>query len=271
MYPASHRRCYVRSVSSGWHVAVTTIVALCGCKAAREYAEKRYDERRTVEKAEERAAEDRAAKQEADRPPPPKPNGPGITAGTYRITNIRVAAFATTRKDKPWDDAPGEEPDLAVKIRLDGDTVGTCRPNDNAVNAHCTLDLEVELRESSELSLEVVDRDTLVDDPIGTATLTDPSTWGTRMELPMVPASRIRSASIVIATPPTWWDLHRSRMIGLCAGIGLAISVVGLFRRSLMPPPPAPAPLPRCSHCRALLGDSLAKCSECGAVQKVHA
>lgn len=255
--PVVHGRCL--------RAATAAIVALAGCKAAREYAEKKYDERRAEERAQERDAEARATRQEAERPPVPALHGPGVPAGRYRITAVRVAAFATDRKDRPWDTAPGELPDLEVRIAIDGAAVGGCKFEDDRAVGRCALDLEVDLPAGATITLDVRDRDNLVDDPMGRATLAEPGTWDLGVELPMVPAGRILSASITIAPIPTWWDLHRHRMLGLGAGIGLALGVVGLFRRSLLPPPP---PRPRCAHCQALLREQIGKCPECGAVQK---
>jgi hypothetical protein len=217
---------------------VALVVALGACKAARDLAdkaEKKYDERRAVEKEAERAAEDVAAKEEAERPPAPKPSGPGLASGKYRVREVRVAVMQTTRKGRAWDDAPGIEPDVVVRVRVDGKQVAKCETQESFA-AHCKLDVEIELHGGSKLELDVTDRDSIVDDLIGKATLDSPSSWGTGIELPFQPTGRVTTASLTLGAPPTWWSLHSSRVLGLGAGIVFALLVIAAFRSSLMPP-----------------------------------
>lgn len=213
---------------------VVVVVALASCKAVRERAVKKYDERRAVEKAEERAAMDRAAKEEAERPVPPPPSGPGLAPGRYRIVGAAVTVFATNAKGRPWDDPPGIDPDLRVKVRVDGGKAHECEPPEETVNVRCELDVEIELAAGSKIELEVIDRDTVVDDPIGTAVIADPSRWGIGMAMPMVPQQRVWSAEITLARVPTWWELNQSRVLGLGIGAALALGVLALFRGALL-------------------------------------
>jgi len=245
---------------------VVALLAFAGCKKAREWAEQKVEERQDAREAEgeaERVADERAAALA------PKPTGPGIAPGEYRLVEVRVEAAAMNRKNRPWDDAPGESPDLVVTITVDGVQRETCKPTANTHVGKCVLDLPLVLDRTSSIAIEVVDRDTILDDAIGKATLTDPATWGVNTPLPMTPSTRLlKSAAIVLTRTPTWWELHRGRLVGLGAGVLLALGVVGTFRRSLMPPPPVPVPPPACAHCGALLGASRETCSHCGAVQK---
>ncbi|MBA3398096.1 MAG: hypothetical protein H0T89_36055 [Deltaproteobacteria bacterium] len=195
------------------------------------------------------------------------PQATGLPPGDYRVVEVQIAAMPTTRRGRPWDEAPGEAPDLVVKIQINGAKAVTCYPAENAVIGKCRLDLPFVLDETSHIELDIVDRDTVLDDPIGTARLGDPARWSTGVAMPLVVSGRLENATITLARAPTWWDLHRTRLLGLGGGIVLALGVLGGFRRSLMPPPPTPRAPARCSHCQVLLGDDLRKCSHCGAAQ----
>ena len=242
---------------SGW---LSCVIALIGCKAARDYAEHKYDERRAPELARERVAE----QEEIDRPPTPRPAGSGLVAGTYRLREVRVAVFPLNKRGNAWDDPPDSSPDPRIEIKVDGKTHASCTRKDT-IDVQCTFDdVEIELGVKSLIVVEVVDKDTIVDDPIGVAVLDDPSTWGPGIEMPMVPNGRIRSAIVVLGLPPTWWSENGKLAIG--SGVG-AIALFGIVfyartsRRSK-----APTRTRCCSACGARLAN-YAKCSDCGAVQ----
>lgn len=195
------------------------------------------------------------------------PSATGLRPGDYRVVELQIAVLPTTRRNRPWDEAPGEAPDLVARIRINGAKAVTCSLPQDTVSGKCRLDHAFVLDETSQIELDIVDRDTVIDDPIGTARLADPARWSTGVALPLVVSGRLESVTITLARAPTWWDLHRTRLLGLGGGIVLALGVLGGFRRSLMPPPPAPRAPARCSHCQVLLGDDLRKCSHCGAAQ----
>lgn len=255
---------------SGWLSGVVVAVVIGssgGCKAARDYAEKKYEERRAPEIAAERSAEERAAQEEAERPPTPRPGGSGLDAGKYFLRAVKVDVFATNRRGNAWDDPPDTTPDLGIEVKVDGKRVASCkRPEVTA--AECTFeDVEIELGATSSIVVEVVDKDTLVDDPIGTAMLEDPSAWGGDIEMSMVPRSRIRSAAVVLGLPPSWWDKYGRYAIGLGVGaiaIFGAMYFLGTRRKSSKT---AAKSARTCSACGARLAN-YAKCSDCGAEQQ---
>lgn len=229
------------------------VASLGACKKVSEWADKRAK---------------REAEQADAAPVVVRPTGPGLSPGEYRIVEVRVEATPTTRWGRTWDEPPGELPDLVIRIRIAGQEDGTCTVAENHAIGRCKLDLAFTLDATTRIELEVVDVDTLFDDPVGGAVLSDPSSWGVAMALPLQPSGRLRTATLVLARPLTWWELHRGQLVGLGAGIALALAVLGTFRRSLLPPPPVPPPIPMCTHCGAVLGADPSACTHCGAVQK---
>jgi len=236
-------------------VLVVCVTAVPACKQAREWADRKDGEAREVPTSE-------AA------PSHVRPNGPGLPSGEYRIVEVRVEAKSTTGRNRPWDEPPGEMPDLEIRIRVGDQLSERCALPENHTTGRCRLDLAFQLEAETQIELDIVDVDSILDDRVGTATLTQPSSWGTGMDLPLQPSGRLRAATIVLGLPPTWWELHRGRLIGFGAGVALALTVLGRFRRSLMPAPAPPLPIPKCTHCGAVLGAELAMCKHCGAVQK---
>jgi len=243
-------------------LALVAIVLAGGCKKAREWAEKHNAERK--------AERERVELVHAAEPAPirARPNGPGLRPGKYRMIELHVEALPTNERGKPWDppSEPDPDPDLEITIAV-GEKRHSCRLPENRIEGRCKLAFEIAIDDATRIDVNVVDRDALVDDPIGTATLEDPSRWGTKMELPLIPNGRVRAATIVLVRGPTWWDLYGARMIGLCAGGVLALLTIGSFRRTFLPPPPPPPRVPACTHCGAILGASVTKCTNCGAVQ----
>lgn len=226
----------------------------------------------------------RRARQANEPPKGPKVPGTGFVAGTeYLITHVRVEVD----KAKAYDnDSP---PDPKVDVRVDGTSVGSCRKSDTTV-------LECKLRWASfvvqaetELSLVVVDKDLLVDDPIGVATLAHLTKHGALdTPLPMHARGGVVRATVVIGKPPAV-SRSRARIYGAIAGLGLALLLLLLFSRYLFDesrylvgraaarpaastsPSPASASNPagvavkvRCQHCSALNDETDPKCHECG-------
>src|SRR5262249_37568305 len=152
------------------------------------------------------------------------------------------------RGAETWDDPPGVEPDPVVVLRVDGAEVARCRAID-ALKLHCRPGVEIAIDRETAIDLEAWDEDRLVDDRIGTATLRDPSVWSVAAEIPMTPHGRLLAASVELVAPPSWWAPHRSRVIGLAAGVLAALLMLGLFRRSMLASDPVPPPPPRCAHC----------------------
>jgi hypothetical protein len=249
-------------VPNGWLRVGVALCLLSGCKAARQYAEKQYDERR----AEEVKAENVAAREEAERPPTPRPSGPGLAPGKYKLKALSVAAFTTTARNKAWDDAPGAEPDMHVLVNVDGKQITRCKPTDDRFAGLCTFDdVEFEITATSTIMFDVLDRDSLLDDPIGKATLDDPSAWGVGMEMQLVPTRRLKSASITLARVPTWWDLHGTNVL-VFAGL-LVVGIAGGIALSNRREKRKVSSAGRiCGACGARLAN-YAKCSDCGADQ----
>lgn len=254
----------------GWFSVA--LVLLIGCKAAREYAEKRYDERRAAE-----AQEDAAAREEAARPPTPMPNGPGLAPGTYRVSAARVEVFRTTSANKAWDLAPDGDPaaapDLGVRVRVDGKTVGDCKLGEDRYEDRCTFDAddaELELTDDTTLELAVIERDSLLDDPVGTAKLPGrPAAWGTGMELQLEPQQRVKFAWVTLERVPTWWEKHGTTVL-LFGGLFVVVTggliwLSSQYEKRKQKRAAANAGQ-RCVTCGARLAN-YAKCSDCGAEQ----
>lgn len=226
-----------------------------GCKQASEWAEKRRANRE-VER--QRAKEVHGAE---PAPVRARPNGPGLPAGTYRLAEVRAEALPTDRKGKPWDD--GSEPDLQVRVRADGKDLARCRASEDGFVGRCKLDVSVDVDARTQIEVVVFDADDGLDDYIGSAKLTDPSTWGLGIDLPLLPSHRLRAATIVLARRPAWWETYRYQLIGLASGITLALGLVAAFRSSLLKLPPAP----RCRHCGIEIPAHLVNCAACGGIQ----
>jgi hypothetical protein len=236
-------------VRRGLLIFVGVVAAVSGCKRVRERAAKAIEAQRAVEDVEV---------------PPPVLRGAGLRAGTYRITDLRIEIAPAKRGDQPWDDPPGREPDPQVTLRADGAEVARCEVID-ALRLHCRPGVAVAIDADTAIDLDAWDDDALVDDRIGTATLRDPSRWDAGREIPMTVHGRLLAASIVLEAPPSWWDLHRSRMIGLAGGIAAALLMLGAFRRQLLARDPEPPPPPRCAHCGGLQTPGAVVCGHCGA------
>lgn len=247
---------------SARHILVVVALA-SACKKTGEWVEKRASERK-VER--ERVAAVHAAEPAQIRE---KPNGPGLTPGKYRLVELRLEALPTTERGMPWDppSEPDPGPDLEIQINI-GKLARTCRLPENTFAGRCELDLEFTLDAASRIDVEVIDDDAFVDDPVGRATLEEPARWGVGMTLPMMPAGRLRGATVVLVRAPTWWALYGARVLGACVGSALALFVVFSFRRTFLPPPAPPKRAPTCTHCGVLLGSSLTKCTHCGAAQQ---
>jgi hypothetical protein len=259
-------------VPNGWLRVVAALGVLgVGCQAAREYAENTYDDRRAQERKQAEDEEAAIARADAERPPTPRPTGPGLTPGTYRLKTLVAEAFPTTVRGKGWDDAPGAEPDLEMTVSVDGKRVVRCKAANDQLEGRCTFeddddDAEIEIGTASRIELAVIDRDSIVDDPIGTATLDGSEAWGTGIEMQLVPKGRLKSASIMIARVPTWWDLHGTTVLvfaGLVV-VGTTGAIVLSNRRTQRKRAQAGK---RCGACGARLAN-YAKCSDCGADQR---
>lgn len=237
----------------------TGALLLSGCKQAREWAERRAEERREEKKE--------ADAVHATEPAPivAYPDGPGLSPGAYKLVEVQVEALPTTAKGKAWDDAPGDAPDLEIVVHVDGERIVRCKAGADTLVGRCKLHDEVRIDAASRIQLTVFDADTAFDDVIGHATLSDPTRWGTGMAMPLVPAERVRSATLILARGATWWDVHRFQLIGVAGGIAFALGVLGMWRSSLLPPPPT---VPHCAYCDALLAAADQKCPSCGAVPK---
>lgn len=212
--------------------------ASTGCARARQWADEHAAERDA-----ERA---RAAAVHASEPSPIHaiPNGHGLPAGRYRIVDVRVEALPTDERGRPWD--PDSDPDPAPDLRVTvtaGSVHGTCRIPDNRFEGRCTLGLEIEINAATRIDVDVVDRDPIIDDPIGGAKLEDPQRWDTEMVLPMMPSGRLRAAALVLARVPGWWAIYYLRVVGLASGVAVVLVLLALFRRTFFatgPDEPAP-------------------------------
>lgn len=257
------RRHVIRMAAPLSLVVLTVLTGLTGvgCKQAGDWAERRQASRE--------AERQRIDSVQASEPAPvrARPTGPGLAPGTYRITEVRAEALPTNRKGRPWDDASGPEPELALVVRADGNELARCRAIENSLIGRCTLAVDVVIDAHTQLEVVVSDVDEVLDDRIGSARLTDPSTWGLGIELPLLPGDRLRAATIVLARPPSWWEIYRYQLIGLASGITAALALVAAFRGSLLAPRPAPSPAPRCQHCGIALPAHLVNCSGCGGIQ----
>jgi hypothetical protein len=181
--------------------------------------------------------------------PPPAPHGPGIAPGRYQVRELHVDV-------KPRH-LIREEPDLVLGLYVDGAHVADCRAAHTAHGA-CAFDDAIELGAASALGVQLVDRD-------GSATLTDPSTWGVEMAMPMIPHGDVTGATIVIAPWRSWWARHAWWLVGGALG---ALAIAGglfAFRKRLFPPPPVVPPPPTCAHCGKRLAATDARCAHCGA------
>lgn len=250
--------CYRRGVTGWLRVAICLLI---GCKAAKDYAVETYDERRGVARQEVTAA----AREEAARPPTPRPAGSGLRPGKYRLGSLRVAAFEKTARGEAWDDAPGVAPDFKVRVYVDDRSIASCKAADDRIESGCSFDeVDIEITASSTIELTVFDRDNLLDDFVGRAKLDGPRDWGTGLEMPLVPAGRLRFASVTLTALPTWWQEHWGVLL---FGVGCATVGVGgwtlLSRRTERK---RASGEPHCRSCGARLAN-YAKCSDCGAEQ----
>lgn len=245
-------------------LAVVAIAFGGGCKKAREWAERRSAERE-VERQRVEAVH-------ATEPAPVRvqPDGPGLTPGTYHVVEVRVEALPTDARAKSWDPrGPDQDPDLEITVSA-GEQRASCRVPDNRLEGRCQLDLEISVDASTRIDVNVVDRDDLLDDRVGAATLESPSRWGTAMALPMIPSGRLRAATLVLKRGPRWWDIYGARVLGLCAGSLLALLTIRVFRQTFLPPPRSRAAprVPTCGHCDVALAATVTRCPNCGALQK---
>jgi hypothetical protein len=248
-------------------IGVALGLAAGGCKKLKE----KLSEQREPAPAEEDEVGSGSGAAPVEEPiPVVVPDGPGLPPGKYKLIDVVVQVRPTNGKRERWDDRTGPDPDLKVVISVDEDEVARCSSKDS-VTAVCHPRKEIEITAATQIAMDVVDVDAIVDDPIGGAVLSNPSRWGAGMDLPLQPSGRVLAARIRFERVPTWWELNRGRMIGLAVGIGGALLVLGVFRRGLLvkdpePPPPAPPPPPpRCSHCDALVVRGALACHHCGA------
>ncbi|MEJ7596364.1 MAG: hypothetical protein WKG01_00525 [Kofleriaceae bacterium] len=238
-----------------------------------------WAEQREAERARDNES-DRAEAEALAQRPILRPDGPGLSAGRYRLVEVVVEAEPFKRRAETWDAAPADAPELEVEVAVDGKHVATCAPEHDSLTTRCVLEVEISIDERSIISLEVQDDDHLLSDPVGGATLGDPGTWGLGIALPMVHKDRVKAASIVLRAVPTWWALYGWRVIGSGAGIALGLLALAVFRRSLfvvharelvVDPPVAPvapvAPVVPCLACDQPLAPGTTICSKCGAAQ----
>lgn len=245
-------------------------VALVGCKRVRE---------KLAQERVERAERAELARQErAQRPVPPPPDGPGLPPGTYRITSLSVAAMTTKDNGAAWD-GDHSAPDLTAELFVDGVLVYSCRLPDDARSGACPLEVDVPLTASSEILVQAIDRDLSADDLVGAARLTDPSRWGLRIPLTLVPADpgQIEQASITIGPGPSWWAQHGGTVFRAGMATAIALAMFALWRvhrshRSARAAAPAPQAMGavdeiRCPHCDKRIPRAADVCGHCGARQ----
>lgn len=223
------------------------LVAIVGCKqgarAVKALAE--YErENRTLDEADRVSEEARARSQ-------PHLAGPGVEPGPYRIVALEVEAEPRARHGRAWDAGgpPIELPDLRARIVVDGREVARCDGADDSLRARCELDVAIDVEPHSVVVIDVIDRDVIVDDPVGTATLADPSTWDVGRALLVPTTDRLRAASLELVARPTLAGEIAVRATGATLGIGLATAaLVGVRRRrrdrgiALASPPPSLRP-----------------------------
>ncbi|MCB9563227.1 MAG: hypothetical protein H6708_22750 [Kofleriaceae bacterium] len=245
-------------------VVVVAIAGLGGCKQAKEAAKKWAAS--DVAADAEGGAGAPAVDDDAPTAPPPRPDGPGLEPGTYRLVELRVDVAPTKRGGRAWDIGDGVEadPDPKAVLTLDGHQVATCHAADSTT-LRCAPGREVVIEPSSRFALEVWDQDVLSDDKVGTAVLEEPQRWGVGLELPMAPTGQVRAASLRLAPVQTWWATHQVRLLGLAGGVGAALLVIGAFRGRVLVRDWERPPPPRCGHCNARLADDALTCGRCGA------
>ena len=209
---------------------VVALIALVGCKGGVHRATEAVRVVAAAEHARHEAEADDAAALAAR--PIPKPSGPGLAPGDYRIVDLRALAEPTRERGRPWDTAPGAEPDLKIEVFVDDRKVADCKAIDDSLAARCKLDVAIEIDAHTTLSIKVIDRDPIGYDDVGSATLVDPSTWGTGIDLPMAMKDRVASATIVLAAPAE--DATRCHLllaIGGAAALALVAFVAITVRR----------------------------------------
>lgn len=208
-----------------WHriavlVAASIVALSVGCKRIETWAEK---QNRLVQPP-----------TSATSRPIPVLWGPGLASGRYRIVDVRVEAEPLKRNGKTWDDpavAVGAEPDLQIEISVDGRPVAKCDGPDDTFVARCRIDVEIALDRATQVSVVVHDRDSVFDDLVGSGTLRDTSRWGVGIDLPLATTSQLRSAVVVLAEVPSWWEIAQPRCITCAIGLAVAIATLVLMRR----------------------------------------
>lgn len=125
-----------------------------------------------------------------------------------------------------WD-PKGNLPDLEIVVRQDGDRIGSCDVVHDALAGTCTLDEDVEANGTSTVDVTVEDRDSVIDDPIGRASLLVPDegtqTWSGTGTLRKV---EIDVTSIAPAHTRLWPGL-----LGIVAGVFAALAAWFLILR----------------------------------------
>ena len=119
-----------------------------------------------------------------------------------------------------WD-PKGTLPDLEIVVRQAGDRVGRCAVVENSLTGTCTLDETIKATATSSIEITVEDRDSVIDDPIGHASIAVPesgsATWTGTGTLREVEIS-------VVAMPPAYERLWPG-LLGILAGTGAVLLV----------------------------------------------
>ena len=180
----------------------------------------------------------------------PKPAGPGIAPGTYRVDiTVHVEAKHTH--------IIRSEPDLALALFADARQLGECHVEHTATGTCRFDDVALDVAPSTVLRVAIVDRD-------GDAILDDPASWGTSLAMAMRPRGAMVSATITLEPSATWWEVNGARVWGVAIGVLAALGSLGAFRKQLIVADPLP---PRCSHCNKSISADALTCSHCGAAQ----
>ncbi len=188
-----------------------------------------------------------------------------MDGGTYHVVDVQVEVAPETAKGKSWDIGDGPAPDLVITVRHDGDQVARCRAMPNQYAATCPIGKDLRLDESTTLVIEVADEDTLVNDPVGAATLPRPSAWGETMAVACETTGQVQRVTVNLTERAAFVRRYQWQAVGLGIGVLGALGTLAMGRARLMPPRLAP---PTCSHCRARLEHRrVTKCPNCGAPQ----
>lgn len=256
----------------------TIALVLIGCVACKAAKQKLEQEAR--DELEERLGNGEPAKPgepEVVFPDPPPPDGPvGLAAGRYKIVSVGATVTRRDAAGGPWDVLGGAAADPELTLLVDGAKLGGCAGAADTATVVCEIDQPITVRASTEITVVVIDVDTVAHDRVGDATLTGFTATGrTGVRMKMTPRERVTSGFVElwkVPDPPGAWARHRWRIIGVIAGLVGGVMFMLGFRRNLFridTVAAAPQPMStigwRCAHCNADVELDGVTCHRCGA------